>query len=477
MSDAHDMPLEPGQVPHASPQMTQQPVQHAVPQVDPVAAAQAALAAQMQAAQTRATQPQAAPMQAAPAASLEADLADVRPVPRVSIKAFCQTEAVAQTIHSASLDRRMNKAHVNAQMGGLALAVEYYQTSATPNLIVVESRDDTATLVAELERLAEVCDEGTNVVVIGHRNDVQLYRELISRGVSEYLVAPISMGDFMRVVSELFTTEGAEPLGQTMAFVGAKGGVGSSTIAHNVAWTISSAFESDVILTDLDLAFGTANIDFDKDPAQGVAEAVFSADRVDETFLDRLLAKCSDHLSLLAAPSTLDRDCDFGEADFAEIIETAQQGSPNVVIDLPHVWTGWAREIMTTADRVVITATPDLASLRNTKNMIDKLVELRPNDEAPLLVLNQVGVPKRPEIKADDFARSLELEPSAVLPFEPALYGLAANNGQMISETEPKSETAQALHTLAQIVTGRRTIAPPKKSSFDFLAKFKKKSA
>ena len=503
MSDAHDMPLEPGQIPVQPGTATAAAPVHATPQAAAAAAAAAMHAApagqpvmqQPAFAQPAFAQPvahpapsaehaamaQHAPMeqpaQTMPAASVEDDLADVRPVPRVSIKAFCQTEHVANVIHSASLDRRMAKAHVNAQMGGIALAVEYYQTSSTPNLIVLESRDDTSSLIHELESLAEVCDEGTNVVVIGHRNDVQLYRQLISRGVSEYLVAPITMGDFMRVVSELFVAEDAEPLGQTMAFVGAKGGVGSSTVAHNVAWAISSSFESDVILTDLDLAFGTANIDFDKDPAQGVAEAVFSADRVDETFLDRLLAKCSDHLSLLAAPSTLDREYDFGEADFAELIETAQRGSPNVVIDLPHLWTGWAKETLTTADRVVITATPDLASLRNTKNMIDKLAELRPNDSRPFLVLNQVGVPKRPEIAAADFASSLEMEPSAIIPFEPALFGLAANNGQMISETDPKSETAQVLHTLAQIVTGRRTIQPVKKSAFDFLSKLKKKSA
>ena len=146
-------------------------------------------------------------------------------------------------------------------------------------------------------------------------------------------------------------------------------------------WAISSGFESDVILTDLDLAFGTANIDFDQDPAQGVAEAVFSADRIDETFLDRLLAKCSDHLSLLAAPSTLDREYDFDANDFEQLLDVAQRGTPNVIVDLPHAWTGWVKQVLASADKVVITATPDLASLRNTKNLVDTLAELRPNDE------------------------------------------------------------------------------------------------
>lgn len=401
------------------------------------------------------------------------ELANIRPVPRVAIQAFCESESVSNVIEHASRDRRMSKAHLKVQMGGIAAAVEFYQSATTPNLILVESKLVGQDLMYQLESLADVCDEGTNVVVIGHKNDVQLYRNLISRGVAEYLVAPISMAEVMEIVTTLFVNPEAAPLGHTLAFIGAKGGVGSSTVAHNVAWAISSGFESDVILTDLDLAFGTANIDFDQDPAQGVAEAVFSSDRIDETFLDRLLAKCSDHLSLLAAPSSLDREYDFDATDFEQLIEVAQRGTPNVVIDLPHSWNGWVKNILSSADKVIITATPDLASLRNTKNLIDTLAELRPNDAKPILVLNQCNVPKRPEISVEDFTQPLGIEPAIIIPFDPALFGLASNNGQMISETDSKSEIAASLHTLAQIVTGRREIEKPKKASMgSFLSRF-----
>ena len=456
-----DTPIEPQQAAAPDPGLYAEAVQAAP--LDPALYAQAA---QAQTAQPVYEQPQA-PIE---------DMSNIRPVPRVAIQAFCESESVANTIDQASRDRRMSKAHVKVQLGGVAAAVEFYQTATTPNLILVESKLIGQQLMHELEKLADVCDEGTNVVVIGHKNDVQLYRDLISRGVAEYLVAPISMADVMEIVSTLFVNPDAEPLGHTIAFVGAKGGVGSSTIAHNVAWAIASNFESEVILTDLDLAFGTANIDFDQDPAQGVAEAVFSSDRIDETFLDRLLAKCSEHLSLLAAPSTLDREYDFDADDFTQLLEVAQRGTPNVVVDLPHIWSGWVKQILSTADKVVITATPDLASLRNTKNLVDTLAELRPNDSKPFLVLNQCNVPKRPEISVADFTQPLGIEPSIVVPFDPALFGLAANNGQMISETDSKSEIAASFDTLAQIVTGRRSVeAPTKKSVGSLLSRFTRK--
>ena len=108
-------------------------------------------------------------------------------------------------------------------------------------------------------------------------------------------------------VSGIYSEPTSSKLGQAYAFVGAKGGVGSSTIAHNVGWTIARQRASDVVLADMDLAFGTASLDFKVDAGQGVEEAIADAARLDEVLLDRLLAKCGDHLSLLRAPGTLDK--------------------------------------------------------------------------------------------------------------------------------------------------------------------------
>ena len=279
--------------------------------------------------------------------------------------------------------------------------------------------------IAALDSLAEVCDAGTKVMVIGHSNDVRLYRELLKRGVSEYLVAPVDVMTVIAAISGIYREAGTEKLGQVYAFIGAKGGVGSSTIAHNVAWTMARLFGSDVILADLDLAFGTAGLDFNLDPPQGIAEAVFGADRLDEVLLDRLLAKCEDHLSLLAAPATLDKAYDFGEDAFEQVLEIVQSNVPTVVLDVPHIWTAWARKTLVAADEVVVTAAPDLANLRNAKTIVDLLRQARPNDAPPKLILNQVGVPKRPEIKPDDFAAALQLTPIAIIPFDPLLFGTA----------------------------------------------------
>jgi pilus assembly protein CpaE len=357
----------------------------------------------------------------------------------------------------------MAKAHLKVHMGGIETAIEFYRSAPTPNLILLESRREPKELIESLRQLAEVCDPSSKVVIIGHYNDVWLYRELTRSGISEYVVAPVSMADIVAVISAIFIDPEAEPMGRSIAFVGAKGGVGSSTIAHNIAWSMSSLFGSEVVVADMDLAFGTANINFDQDPAQGIAEAVFSPERIDEVYLDRLLAQCAEHLSLLAAPSTLERVYDFDSDAFSQLIEIAQRSAPLLVLDVPHVWSGWTRTTLSQADEIVITATPELANLRNAKNLIDTLKKLRPNDAPPHLIVNQVGVPKRPEISAKEFAEPLELTPLAVIPFDPQLFGNAANNGRMLGEMDAKHAIVNSMVEMAHVLTGRSEVKAKKK--------------
>ncbi len=396
--------------------------------------------------------------QAAPRESAAVVSAEVRPIPRISIQAFCDTPELTAAIEAAAKDRRMARAHVKVQAGGITAAAEFYQAAATPNLIIVEARLPRDKLEAELDRLSEVCDAGTKVVVIGHVNDVELYRGLTQRGVSEYLVAPVGLMGIIKTVADLYVDRSTQPLGRTIAFVGAKGGVGSSMVAHNVAWSVARNFENDVVVADFDLAFGTAGLDFNQDPAQGIAEAVNAPDRLDDNFLDRLLARCSDHLSLLAAPATLDRTYDFAESAFEHIIDVAQAGVPAVILDLPHSWNAWVKKTLLAADEVVLTVEPDLANLRNAKNLVDLLKTGRSNDQPPRLVINKQGLAKRPEIKVDDFAAALGLSPTAIIPFDSQLFGTAANNGQMIAETDGKSPIAGSFDLIARTVTGRAEV-------------------
>jgi len=387
----------------------------------------------------------------------------IAPAPRVSVQAFCDTVETAAAVQAGGEDRRLGKAHLKVQMGGMAAAVEAYRSAPTPNVIVLET-DARTDILAGLDQLATVCDPGTRVVVIGRVNDVTLYRELVRRGVSDYVLAPVAPLDVVRSICSLFSAPEAKAVGRIVAIVGAKGGVGASTIAHNVAWAIAKDLAMDSVVADLDLAFGTAGLDYNQDPPQGIADAVFSPDRIDTAFMDRLLSKCTDHLSLLAAPATLERVYDFGAEAFDAVFDTLRATMPCIVLDVPHQWSGWTKRALISADDILIVAAPDLASLRNTKNIFDLLKASRPNDRIPLYCLNQVGIPKRPEINAGEFAKAIESQPIVTIPFEPQIFGAAANNGQMIAEISANHKTTEMFLQVAQRLTGRSETKRPKGS-------------
>lgn len=398
---------------------------------------------------------------------------DHRPVPRISIHAFCETPDTTALLEKAAVDRRLAKTHLTVHMGGLAKAVDHFQTAATPNLVIIETLESGAELFAQLAELAEVCDPSTKVIVVGRANDIGLYRELTRQGISDYIVRPRSPLQIIKSIAALYIDPSAPPIGRTIAFVGARGGAGSSTLAHNVAWCAAEEMQSDTVILDLDLPFGTASLDFEQDPTSGLIEALGSPERLDDVLLDRLLQKHTERLSLFTAPNLLDRDYDIDDQAFETVIDVVRGAAPTIVVDVPHLWTGWSKRLLQTADMIVITATADLAAFRNTKNLVDIVSGARPNDAPPLLVINQFD-PKISSVQPQQYAEHVGLKPSVVFHWEPQLFHTAATNASPILEVGAKTKTAQNLRELTSIVLGR-TPTVAKKSRFSFAGLLKKK--
>jgi pilus assembly protein CpaE len=393
-----------------------------------------------------------------------------RPVPRISIHAFCEFPDTGAALQRAGADRRLAKTHLNMQLGGIPAAIEYFQGQVTPNLLIVETRLGGRDALGELDRLAEVCDSATKVVVIGRVNDVELYRELMRRGASEYLVAPLDPLHLIEVIASLYADPDRRPIGRVIAFMGARGGVGASTLCHNVGWVIAEELQIGTTIVDFDLPFGTVALNFNDEPGQSVADALATPERLDDMLLERILLKRGENLSLFAAPASIERDYEYGHDACEAVIEAVRAYSPCVLVDLPHVWTPWVKGTLIAADEIVLVASPDLASLRNTKNLIDQLKLNRPNDVPPRIVLNKVGVAKRPEIPVKDFAETTGGELALVLPYDASAFGQAANNGQMLAELGQKGVVVDRIRDFAGLITGRKPVVAAPKSLLSLFA-------
>lgn len=381
-------------------------------------------------------------------------------VPSISVRAFCESPGVVSAIRQAADDRRLVRAEVTVSPGGLNGAVQIFAQEATPDLLVIETGLPGDALLAELEALAQVCDARTKVVVIGTVNDIALYRRLMERGIAEYLVAPVGTLGLINLVIKLFPQNEAARLGRVLAFIGAKGGAGSSTIAQNVAWSLAKAGKK-VLLADLDLHFGTAALNFDIDAPVGFTEQFAGAADLDEALFERLLYKRGPRLSILAGPTGPRDIAPPALAVLDQILDRARADFPFVVLDLPHEWTPWVRQALMSADEVVVTAEPDLANLRNARTVFDLLKRTRPNDADPLLVLNRAGVAKRHEIKADHFAASLGAPVRASFDFAPRIFSKAGIGGQMIAEVSAAG--GRPFQNLAQTLSGTEPVQEPRR--------------
>lgn len=390
---------------------------------------------------------------------------EIAPLPRISIQAFCLSQGLMSALEEASRDRRMARVQTRIQSGGIEAAIEAFRVAPTPNLIVVEFKSDQVDEIPfALDELAQHCDIDTRVILVGPVNDVHLYREAVRRGVSDYLVLPLNPIDLIGAFSDLFHLKMTQKLGRCAAFIPAKGGCGSSTLAHNVSWMTGAHLSMPVILVDADLPFGTAALNVNQDPINGLADVLFAQERPDANMVERSLCKISDMVSLLAAAPNLERALDIAPSALDDTVDTLRTMAPLIIFDLPHQWSGWVQRIIAECDDLIIVAEPDLASLKNAKQIVEQSMKMRSHDRKPALVLNKVGMPKRPEIPAQEFMKALDVEPQYILPFDAQIFGTAANNGQMLIEAGAPAALEKTLHDLTRFVAKRSQGDPQKKN-------------
>lgn len=387
-------------------------------------------------------------------------------LPNISIQAFCERSETASVIHDMSRDWRMKRTNLKIFMGGLPAAIEYYRQEGTPRLIIVETGMRGEQLFGLLEQLASVCDEGTQVVIIGASNDIKLYRQLISKGVSDYLVPPFHPLHMIRSISDLFSDPDKPFVGRVAAFFGAKGGVGSSTLAHNIAWCMSEQIGQETALIDLDASWGTTGLDFAYDATEGLEEALAEPDRLDETLLDRIMLRHTPKLSILPASCSLGTRPNMSTEAYETVVNEVRSISPMTILDMPHYWCDWTTNVLAGADDVVITAAPDLANLRNAKNLVDFLKAERPNDGPPILILNKTGISKMNEISVKDFGAAVGIDPALVIGFDPETFIEAANDGKMLTDIKSAASTVEGMMYIAErLKTGEFSMAPEPKSN------------
>ncbi|MEZ5958479.1 MAG: AAA family ATPase [Hyphomonadaceae bacterium] len=373
-----------------------------------------------------------------------------RPLPAINVYMGWDRAEAEAVFRQLAADPRLARAEIQISRGGLDGAL----AAAETDLFVVDSNLEGAAMLAALDRLRAKAPSAC-IVMLGAVNDIALLRELAARGVSDYIVPPADPDQVARSLCALFADEAPA---QVIAVIGARGGVGASTIARNIAWSIAERQQRKATLVDLDLCFGLAATSLGVEATLSVLDVV-SADDPDAV-LTEALTKPAQRLNLLAAP-TKTESLELDLLEFDTLLANVRRTSSHVVLDLPHAWEPWMRAALREADEVVVVAGPDLASLRNADNMLKLLRSERDQVSAPKIVLSMTGLPKRPEIPLKEFAQALHAEPAMMFAFEPELFAAAETAAKTIYEAMPDSRAALQLDTLAAMLTGHEPHAQP----------------
>ena len=376
---------------------------------------------------------------------------------RVKVEAFLEADDTASALEGALADPRLSRARLAMRSGGIPGAIEHYAATATPDILVLECREPGEALTAALDRLATVCQPATKVVVLGAANDVVLYRTLRRQGVSEYLPLPAEAGVLGDTLAGLVSAEDGAS-GRLISFIGASGGVGSSQIAHHTGFQLSRLFDSDTAVIDLDLGFGTVGLDFNIESAQSVAALLAEPERLDESLMQRLMARHGDNLYLLTAAPTLAAASQPRLEAVETLLAAVRRNAAFTVADLPCVWLPWVEGVLGMSDEIVITVTPRLAALRNARQIIEAVGARRLGDMPIRVVVNHVGAHPRTELAAKDFVTALERAPTLLLPHDPTAFETASNNGQIIGEAVRSAKLAELFERLALVVSGRHKV-------------------
>ena len=245
-----------------------------------------------------------------------------------------------ETLKSLSLSHLDLKSEVH--QGGIYGAIKYLKSHPSPRVLIVDISESEFP-VSDVQSLAEVCAPNVEVIAVGQRNEVGVFRDLIGLGVRDYIVKPLSTSLIVRSLEQVLldTKELAESStftaqGKLVAFVGARGGVGTSTFASNCAWILGNKHSKRIGLVDLDLQFGSAAHFFNIPTARGFAEALESPDRVDEVFVERAMVKQSQHLAVLSAEEVLGKNLKLAEKSIDKLMPLLTKQFHYTIFDIPR---------------------------------------------------------------------------------------------------------------------------------------------
>ncbi|HRK98082.1 MAG TPA: type II secretion protein ATPase [Alphaproteobacteria bacterium] len=363
------------------------------------------------------------------------------PVARVSL--FVRDQDIRDLAESLKSDWRFARVTFDIRDGDVDTAIDTYRQAVSPNLVIVETEEIGDSFTGRLEVLANSCAENTAAVVVGPVNDVYLYRRLIDMGVSDYLVRPVDRDVLIELIAKILIEKLGAPGSRMVAFVGAKGGVGTSMVAQTSALVSSHDLEQKTVIMDAAGGGSYLSVAMGTEAVTTLHEASRVSGSSDQDSFRRMIVKVGDNLSILATGAESVLDVPVSADQFELILNKLMVTFPLVVVDLSQAPKSLVAVTMERAHDVVVVSTPTLPSLRSARSLFQEIKALRGGDEKGLhLVLNQKGQSQGFEVSDQDIETALKIHPDMVINFQPKIFSAAESSGKTLFEVAGSKEVA-----------------------------------
>lgn len=342
--------------------------------------------------------------------------------------------------------------------GGLRNAVQSLSIAASPAILLVDLSESGDPL-NDINALAEVCEPGTVVIAVGQVNDVRLYRDLLSSGIHDYLLKPLSAGqvrDSLTQAQAIFSAPraaegeagGIEHI--STAVVGSRGGVGASTIATSMAWLFSTDHARSTALLDLDVHFGTGALTLDLEPGRGLTDAIDNPSRIDSLFIERAMVRANENLAIMSAEAPVNAPLMTDGAAFVQLEDEFRQSFDMTVIDLPRNMLINFPHLLAEVNVVTVVSELTLASARDTIRLLSWLKTNAPAAQ-PMVIANKVQN-GAVEISKADFEASIERNINFTIPYDHKAAINAAKLGKTFVEANASSKSVAPIKDIAKAI-------------------------
>lgn len=336
----------------------------------------------------------------------------------------------------------------------LDAALRRMREGAAPRVLILDLSDSTAP-IAELSAARSVGGTDLKILALGTVNDVGLFRDLLSAGATDYLVKPVSREALAVALEKRGGSGTGGPgagLGQVVAFIGSRGGVGTTTTAVSCAWLLADRHKENTVLLDLDLHFGTVALNLDTDPGSGLCEALEQPSRIDALFVDRATVKVSDTLRILASEAAVAETLMIDAGAIDVLLYELRRKFAWVVIDLPRWVTPTQRVVLGAANRVVVLCERSLAGLRDTIRLQTLMREHAPQTQVLLIDAGAAG--ERATVGKSEFEKAVGKSLDASLSHDAKSAGAATNSGQPLPVAAPRSSVVREIEQLIGTLAG-----------------------